>query len=151
MWKDTRTNCQSGPFLFSVGVLFLLFYLCIYIFHFILFYFCTDMREGRLRDRTWCRTVGIWLICLETALSSASDPWPTVPPAASPHSALACWLPRCNARDLFPTHFLLYNTSFFSFLFAFHFWIFLLLCLGKYLAFWPLVGRGHRNVFTRTL
>lgn len=37
------------------------------------YFLFANMREDKLRERTWCRTVGIWLICLEITLISGSD------------------------------------------------------------------------------
>lgn len=125
-------------------------FLLVYL-HFIWLYFCRDMREGKLRDGTWCRTVGIWLICLETALIGASsDAWTTVPPPASP-SPCSCLLVSWTLDNLFPTLFF-----FFLILFSFTFVCILFLNFPselsrKVVSLLTSGGWRHRNIFTHIL
>lgn len=45
------------------------YFICVFNFYSLF----ADMMEEELRERTWCRTVGIWLICLEITLIGVSD------------------------------------------------------------------------------
>lgn len=70
-WKEKnrhiRVNLQCRTFLFCIRDFF--FFTCV----FKLFSSFLDVREEKLREGTWCRTVGIWLIYLETTLIGGSD------------------------------------------------------------------------------
>lgn len=135
-WKErTGTsgwNINSAHFCF-VWVGFFFRFICVFkIFIYSLF---ASLRE-KLRERTWCRTVGIWLICLEITLISRSDTvnntGPSIPiifpilflliPAwAWFHLDLSFYFPPVVCFLMF----LLY------FYFTFNFWISLLLCHGS--------------------
>lgn len=67
--RHIKVNRQLGHFSF-LEVMFFFCLICVFK-HLIRFLFA-DMREEKLRERTWCRTVGIWLICLEITLIGGS-------------------------------------------------------------------------------